>query len=424
VKLKTLFSALTLMNNSSAVLPPIRQIAAALRVTTEFLAHELAVPTHETPRWSLFEWDVARAVAAMQGISSLLHSRLCWEGPEGWRRFLHEQREQSIRRHGRILHLLQAIDSAARREGVVLVALKGAALQEFGFYAAGERPMGDIDLLARKSDIEPVAHLLDTCGYRHSFTSLRHQVFEPRCKNVPARIRLGEHIDNPIKIEVHMAVAEQLPMVSVDITRSIFPCQVHAGVNGYASTSSLMMHLLLHAAGNIRARALRFIQLHDIALLAGRLIAGDWQELIDAGSSDNGLWWAYAPLVLVNRYFPNAIPPSLFAGLREGCPCLLVRGLRSQLLVDVSWSNIRIQAFPGLEWSRTLSEALDFISSRIWPSRNAILELKEGLAQIPEGSSVPWYGVSHGSRILRWIVSKPPRVQTLLSVRSALTEER
>jgi hypothetical protein len=38
--------------------------------------------------------------------------------------------------------------------------------------------------------------------------------------------------------------------------------------------AELMRHLLLHAAGNMRAHALRQIQLHDIALLAGKLADG------------------------------------------------------------------------------------------------------------------------------------------------------
>ncbi len=89
-------------------------------------------------------------------------------------------------------------------------------------------------------------------------------------------------------------------------------------------------------------------------------------------------------------------------------------------LTDVSWSNIHITAFPGVEWSRSAWEALAFMSSRVWPRREALSELKEGAAQIPGSSSIPWYGISHSARILRWIFLRPPRVQTLLSVRAAL----
>jgi hypothetical protein len=92
-------------------------------------------------------------------------------------------------------------------------------------------------------------------------------------------------------------------------------------------------------------------------------------------------------------------------------------------LTDVSLSNIRIEAFPGVEWSRTPREALAFMIGRIWPSPEARLELEEGAAQIPDSSTVPWYGISHGARILRWVFSRPPRVQTLLSVRAALAQD-
>ena len=48
-----------------------------LRTTTELLAQELAAPTSEPPRWSEFEWRIACAVAAMQGVSPLLHGHGC-----------------------------------------------------------------------------------------------------------------------------------------------------------------------------------------------------------------------------------------------------------------------------------------------------------------------------------------------------------
>jgi Uncharacterised nucleotidyltransferase len=404
------------------VLPSLAKVAEALRTTTESLARELTVPTQEPPLWTEFEWHTARAVAGMQGVSSLLHEGLRWEGPESWRWFLHEQRRHSVARHLHIAHLLDAIDSRARLEGVALVALKGAALHANGIYTAGQRPMGDIDLLVRHDDAKAVARVLDTCGYATAFTTHRHEVFQPRVRRVSTGVRLGEHIDNAIKIEVHTRIAEPLPVTAADITQFLLPLAPHAGLNPYPSTASLMLHLLLHAAGNMRAHALRLIQLHDIALLAGRFGPGDWEELLAMRPDGGTLWWALAPLMLTARYYPDAVPPDLFARLGTECPWLLGKLALRQRLTDVSWSNIRIAAFPGVEWSRSPREALEFMISRIWPSREARLELREGGAQIPDSSSVPWYGISHGARILRWVFSRPPRVQTLLSVRAALAD--
>ena len=234
----------------------------------------------------------------------------------------------------------------------------------------------------------------------------------------------GEHVDNPITVEVHVRIAESLPVIETDITPYLFPRSAHRGLNPYPSPAALMMHLLLHAAGNMRARALRLIQLHDIALLARRFGPADWEELLALRPGGRGLWWALPPLMLVRHYYPASVPSAPFARLRQECPWLLERLASHQRLTDVSWSNIRIPAFPGLEWSRTLGEALAFMNSRIRPSRAALAELREAAAHIPDGSTVPWYGVSHGRRILRWVFSRPPRVQTLLNVRAALAQEQ
>jgi putative nucleotidyltransferase-like protein len=401
-------------------LPPLNQVAAALRRTTEVLARELVVPTREPPRWTEFEWRIARAASAMHGVSALLHGRLRWQGPDQWWRFLSAQRDQSVGRHRQIARLLQEIDAQGRTAGVALVPLKGAALHALGLYAAGERPMGDIDLLVRQGDAAAVSRVLGACGYSAAFSTHRHHVYQPPMKKPVAGGILGEHVDNPIKIEVHFRIAERLPVRPADITQIVLPRTMHAGFNDYPCAASLMLHLLLHAAGNIRARALRLVQLHDIALLAGRLTLGDWEELLAMRPDGGVAWWASAPLTLTNRYYAASVPQHLLAAARFGCPRLLRRCALRQELTDVSWSNIRVRAFPGLEWSRTPMDAIAFMSSRIWPSREARSELKEGAAQIPDSGTVPWYGISHGARILRWVFTRPPRVQTLLSVRAAL----
>ena len=409
-----------LLHDSAAMTePPLTQVAATLRRITEALAHEVSSPANEPPQWTEFEWCMARAVTAMHGVSSLLHSGLRWEGPASWRNFLHEQQIQSVGRYVQTARLLSEIDMRARNVGVGFVALKGAALYAAGIYQGGERPMGDIDLLIRRDDATAVERVLNHCNYEAAFTTQRHSVYRPQIRKPTTDYILGEHADNPIKIEVHTRIAESLPILVTDITQYSLPGAMRPGLNEYPSAVCLMMHLLLHAAGNMRARALRLIQLHDISRLAARFTPDNWEELFAARPDGVSPWWALAPLILTKRYYPAAIPFDL-ARVREECPWLLDRFARRQRLTDVSWSNIHIQAFPGVEWSRTPLEAIAFMKSRIWPGREARLELKEGHAQIPHSATVPWYGISHGARILRWIFSRPPRVQTLLSVRAAL----
>ena len=91
-----------------------RALQAALRKITETLASELACPTQGSPDWSDFEWLLARAVAAMHGVSPLLSRALHWRGPAGWVDFLEEQRAHTSNRHGRIDELLLQIDRLTR----------------------------------------------------------------------------------------------------------------------------------------------------------------------------------------------------------------------------------------------------------------------------------------------------------------------
>jgi hypothetical protein len=381
-------------NNSNP--PPLAAIAAALRKTTELLAYEVAVPSSEGPVWTDFEWRVAKAAAAMQGLSSLLWSTQTWRSPELWRRFLREQRDHCVGRYTRTAHILGTVDSEARRKGVHLVALKGAALYAMGVYSAGERPMADIDLLVREADSAVTAQILVSCGYRYVLSSARHQVFAEQTVKGAANGRLGEHVDDPIKIELHTRITEHLPVAEIDITKFIFPSNPNAGVNAYPSSASLMMHLLLHAAGNMRARALRNIQLHDIALLAARFKQSDWEELLAARPGGRQLWWALSPMMLAAHYYRTVIPARIINRLGIECPRRLAKIATRQVLTDVSWSNIRIQAFPGIEWCQTPSEALHFMWRRIWPSRKARSELRGAAADIPREFTVPWYGISHG----------------------------
>ena len=105
------------MNESRGAVPPTTTLPETLRKITETLAAELACSTQRAPDWSDFEWKIARAVAAMHGVSPLLSKTLRWQGPAGWMTFLEEQRIHTATRHRRIAELLQHIDERGRATG-------------------------------------------------------------------------------------------------------------------------------------------------------------------------------------------------------------------------------------------------------------------------------------------------------------------
>ena len=405
------------MNAAFPELPPYKALAAALRKTTEHLARELVRPSDTPPGWNELEFGVAQSVAAMQGITVLLGNRLRWRGPPAWEAFLAGQREQSVLREALLGRLLERIDSVTRDARIACVALKGSALRSLGLYAPGERPSGDIDLLVRKSDAAAVATAIASLDYVLFADVKRHTTYVPRKLETP--ISLGEHAANTISIEVHTLVAEALPIRNVDITERLLPERPVPGVNRYPSDAALLLHLLLHAADNMKTHCLRQLQLHDIALLLGRLGAADWDAMHEAASAGE-LWWAFPPLAMTERYYDCRAPRALLRDVRRSCPVILRRVSDRHELTDVSWSNLRISALPGIAWSHTPIEALRYAWSRVSPERDTLEEVRTAVELQPHLRIVPWYQVSQSKRIVRWLVSRPPRVQTISAVAAAL----
>jgi hypothetical protein len=405
---------------SAAELPPFRVIAAALRATTESLAREIAEPQHTPPDWGDFEWVVARAACAMQGIAGVLASRLRWTGPGHWQSFLTGQRDEVTATQAQVRRVLARLDATACAVSVPFIALKGSALLALGLHPAGERPMGDIDVLVEPAQLVAMSQAILASGYETGFDMRRHRVFFPKSRANPQAY--GDHRDNPLRVELHTHISEPLPYNAVPITDSLWPRAPRPGLNAYASLAALMRHNLLHAAGNMRAHALRYIQLYDIAALARRMRSSDWREL-SAGPTGQPAWWMFPPLELSDRYLPGNIPTAELAHAEASCPPLLRWKSRQANLYEVSWSNLRVAAFPGVEWSRTPLEALRFARSRLLPSAVALDELAAGVEAAPAMRQTPWYELPHGQRIVRWLFSHPPRVQTLSAVSAALQAE-
>jgi len=378
----------------------------------------LAHPSAEVPDWSPFEWRIARASAVLHGVSSLLSSHLTWPGPTDWLEFLAEQRMHTQARHVRLDALLRLIDERARDLSIAVVALKGASLHQMGLYAAGERPMADLDLFVSAADVESMAGILEAIGFRQTTVTWKHRVFESDEVQPPAIF--GEHSGNGIKIDLHMQIREILPRQPVDVSDLILPSEPRFGLNPYRSQASLMAHLLLHAAGCITLRTLRLVQLHDMALLSMRMSSTDWAQLVSLGER-RSLWWAFSPLTLVARYY-GTIPAEVLASAAADCGWSLRRSSRNRLLWQVSFSDLRRRAFPGIEWSQSVGEVLAYATERAVLAAQVLTRANHSghVAGRVDGIPTP----SALQPPARWMGLRPARPAPLLAVRNALAQAR
>jgi hypothetical protein len=401
----------------------LKALQLALQKTTEVLASELGNPTATAPAWSEAEWAVARAVAAIHGVSPLLADTLRWQGPVAWARFLAEQKAHTAQRFQRIEQLLQRMDRRAYEAGIALVPLKGAALHAMGIYAAGERPMADIDLLVREEQSRGAIEVFVGLGFLETLRTWKHRVFEQSGHEAP--VALGEHARNGIKLELHCRIAEVLPRRVVDVTPSVFSEPLHPGLNSYPSKAALLIHLLLHAAGALIARSLRLLQLHDIARLSARMTDEDWEELLRraALTADGSLWWAFPPLALAARYY-ECVPDRVLTRAANDCHWTLRRVYRRRQLSAASHSHLWISAFPGIEWARSPRAMFEYAAARVMPHAETV-HLRRVFASVqPCVSGGPWAQLSQRQRMLRWMTSRQARHETLQPVRAALREAR
>jgi hypothetical protein len=180
-----------------------------------------------------------------------------------------------------------------------------------------------------------------------------------------------------------------------------------------------MFHLLFHAAGAIAHRSLRLLHLHDLALLGSRLEAQDWAEVFESGSGEP-LWWALPPLRLTARYYELHIPADVLARASQDCPRVLRRLTAAQSLTDVSFSHLRIDAFPGVEWSESVALAFKYVWNRCRPPPEHIA-WRVNAKSTGWAAGSEWSGLSQGRRILKWLGSRPARPAAMHAVRAAFS---
>ena len=411
--------------------PSSKMIGRGLAAATERFAAELAEPRRQAPSWTEFGWRMAQAAAVLHGVTPLLAGTLRWSGPHSWQAFMLEQHRQTLLRHQRIAAALEAIDDRARTEGLAAVALKGAALHALNIYVPGERPMADIDLLVPEADAPRAAQLLASLGYIQTGAIWKHQMFEHPQSRAQAHawqaalstLPLGEHANYPVKIELHTRIAERLPRTEVDITALLLPRCPAPGLNAYPSTNALLLHLLLHAAGNLCGRQLRLMHLHDLARLTARMTAADWQDLLAMLPAPRAPWWALPPLEMLHRYQPALVPAEVLAQLRRACRGWLRRQCRHASLSQMSFASVSIPALPGLAWCTSHAERLHYVRERIFPGPEQMVS-RHHLATEQWAMQRAWTHMSQGRRVMHWLFQRPPRQASMYIARAALEQPR
>lgn len=359
------------------------------------------------------EWRIARAVSWSQGITSLLHSRTHGGafGPDDWRGYLAAQYAGNGARIDRMLSLLERILDEMNARGIAPMPLKGMDLITRVYDDPALRPIGDIDLLVRPQDMAAAGEAVLAAGFGAEGGIKRHDVFVLP-PNTVAEF-LSEHPDNPIKVELHPAIAGRIARLDYDLTERMWRVAAEEMWRGRRIMRSdivaLQLHLLVHAASDMHPRLLRAVRMHDAHLVYGRMTDAQLRQMLDEATAANGAWWAFAPSALTARYYPGSPPRWLMDALRARAHASLRWLIDRATATSMSACNVRrTSPVEFAAWAQTPAQAFEHASTIFVPTRDDRETWQ--LKSTAPGTSQGWG--RHVGRLRRALNGKAVRAQS------------
>lgn len=282
--------------------------------------------------WAIWRHGLGPLLADRETLAAL---------PAALQAHLREDLRLSRERNAILLGDLAAILDGADYAGIEVVPLKGSLLAPLYYGDPALRPMADLDLLARPEDQRGLIELVEERGYVPARERPRHTVLSRKGKTASDVVRLGEHPNNPMNVEIHPRVAGDVWGLRYELTEAMWASSRPGRLLGSAARllppRVLMRHLLVHAATNMMDRTLRAIHLHDLTVLGPHLDHADWDPLCEEAEGTAEARLLYAPLALADRWLgAQAAPAVVLARLRRESPARLTRFIREAPLAQMT----------------------------------------------------------------------------------------
>ena len=232
-------------------------------------------------------WGELGRAAGRHGVRPLLYERLSSQAgsemkvPEGMLQELREVFLMNGARNELLFQDLARVLRAVHREGIPVVALKGAHLAELVYAQRALRPIGDIDLLVRKPDLARTAALLRQMGYAWQTEDLGAWLEQ----GSPTSHLLPFFKPPNPRIEVHWTFDPAFPVPLEGVWRRVRPATLGGAEALVLSPADLVLHLCLHAEQDGFERGLR--PLCDLTATLARCGSEiDW-ECVESGARES-----------------------------------------------------------------------------------------------------------------------------------------
>ena len=271
------------------------------------------------PALSPAEWNELTTDAIALGIGGHLHECVTREGgrltnaiPAAESDRLRAHYYAIAARNAHLVGTLGAILSAMQPRGIAVIVLKGASMLESSYGNVGARPMDDVDLLVRESELDRAAALLRQLGFVADEHYRSISWYRENLHHLPPFKR------GPVSVELHhrLLPPRVAPAVPIDeLWERAVPATI-GGVETLAlSATDQLTHLVQHIALSHRFAGC-LSRLPDIAALMARSSAQvDWDAF--AMASRGVERETCVALQLAARCTGTAFPQNAIAGLRR-----------------------------------------------------------------------------------------------------------
>ena len=259
---------------------------------------------------SLHEWDETLALALRHNLAPLLQRALragdaLGEIPASIRAQLEEQRRatalDNLRNYGEFRRIARAL----AERGIQLMALKGLQLADIVYRDISLRPMSDLDILVRETQVERAIAALCALGYE---------------LNIDRRSEYDvglTHNSLGILVEVHWTLAQaNEPRVAPmeDIWRLAVPASLGDADALVMPPEFLLLHVCTHLAyHHLFCFDLR--ALCDIAEIVHAYPALDWTVVVEQAARHGGGRGVAAALRLARDHLDAAVPAAALAAI-------------------------------------------------------------------------------------------------------------
>ena len=223
-------------------------------------------------------------------------------------------RKRAIR-NVRMMRALDRIAAKFDEVGVPLMALKGAVLNMTVYDGPDQRPMDDLDLLVRETDVKQALSLLKDLG-GVSGETLVHGDFFPRY-HYEIEYAVGRIY--PVRIDLHVRPFRPLRYARVMPTDALWTSARHMridkGVILVPSDEEMLIHLAAHAAIHACARRSWLVDLQRWVAWRGDAI--DWTQFVTTAAHWRLALPVHGALVLAERELGSFLPADVVARLSQ-----------------------------------------------------------------------------------------------------------